>query len=106
MSKMQRDKGKVGEREVVNILKAHGYAARRGQQFSGANGDPDVVSELPLHIEVKRQEVYKLDDWYEQSCNDARDGETPIVVFRKSRSNWKVMLDFEDFLNLIKGEKC
>ena len=103
MGKMQRNKGKVGEREVANILKEHGYEARRGQQFSGKNGDADVVGLDGFHIEVKRQEAYKIDDWYEQSCSDARSGEIPIVVFRKSRSKWKVIIAFEEFLEVLNG---
>ena len=38
-----RNKGAAGEREVAGILRGYGYKARRGQQYSGANGDADVV---------------------------------------------------------------
>ena len=49
MSKFSRDKGKRGEREVALILREHGFEARRGQQYCGANGDADVVLSL-IHI--------------------------------------------------------
>ena len=50
-------KGKVGELEVVNLLKEKGLTARRTQQFSGkADGTSDVICEelKNFHIEVKR----------------------------------------------------
>lgn len=49
-----REKGKRGERELAGELRRHGYDARRGQQYCGANGDADVVGLPGLHIECKR----------------------------------------------------
>ena len=37
-----RAKGAKGERELANKLKDYGYNTRRGQQFSGLEGE-DVV---------------------------------------------------------------
>lgn len=51
-----REKGKRGERELAGELRRHGYDARRGQQYCGANGDADVVGLSGLHIECKRVE--------------------------------------------------
>ena len=51
-----REKGKRGERELAGELRRHGYDARRGQQYCGANGDADVVGLPGLHIECKRVE--------------------------------------------------
>ena len=48
-----RRKGKTGELHLVKKLKEYGYDVRRGQQYSGANGDADVVGIDHLHIEVK-----------------------------------------------------
>ena len=44
-----RNKGAAGEREVAGILRGYGYKARRGQQYSGANGDADVVGLPGIH---------------------------------------------------------
>ena len=38
-----RRRGAAYEREIAHDLKERGYDARRGQQYSGANGDADVV---------------------------------------------------------------
>lgn len=98
MGRREKEKGKRGEREVANILKAHGYDARRGQQFCGFNGEADVVGMPGYHLEVKFQETTKLWEWLAQSERDARTGEVPVVVFRKSRSPWIVAMRFEDWL--------
>ena len=98
-------KGKVGEREIANILKARGYDARRGQQFCGANGDADVIGLPGFHIEVKRVEALNIDKAMEQAKSDANKGETPIVFHRKNGKKWKATIDLEAFLDLLEGEK-
>lgn len=99
-----KQKGKVGEAEVVHILKEHGFEdARRTAQYCGMSGDAADVIGLPgFHLEVKRQERLSIWDWIEQAERDHKEGTIPIVVFRKSRKKWQVCLDFEQFLELIK----
>ena len=62
------------ERSIANILKEYGYETRRGQQFSGLNGDADVVGLPDVHIECKAVENLNLYKAYEQSVRDAREG--------------------------------
>lgn len=100
MGKSQRNKGKVGEREVANILKEHGYEARRGVQYQGGPDSPDVIGLPGVHIEVKRVNSLRLYPSLEQSRNDADDSEIPIVVHRPDRKQWVVIMDLEDFLDM------
>jgi Holliday junction resolvase len=102
---MSRNKGKTGERELANILKEHGYDARRGQQFSGANGDADVVGLPGIHIEVKRTETLSLYTALEQAESDAREGEIPVVFHRRNHKRWVVIMELEYFLNMYQGER-
>lgn len=97
-----RAKGAKGEREIANILKAAGYEARRGQQFCGVNGDADVIGLPGIHIEVKRTERFEIYKAMEQAKRDARDGETPVVMHRKNRAEWLVVMRFEDFMELYR----
>lgn len=101
MGKMQREKGARAERQIVHILQEYGIDARRGQVF---NGEPDVMSSLPIHIEVKRQETTKIHEWMKQSQEQNR-GLIPTVVHRRSREDWLITMKFEDFLQLLKGEQ-
>lgn len=95
-------KGKVGERELADFLKEWGYEARRGQQFSGGTESPDIVHNIPgIHIECKRVEAGNLYKWLEQAQRDAAGKARPIVVHRKNKKPWVVILTLEDFLALI-----
>lgn len=97
-----RDKGKRGELEVAHLLKKYGYDARRGQQYAGSNGDPDVVGLPDIHLEVKRVEKLNIDEALQQSIRDARDAEVPIVMHRKNRTEWKITMRFEDWMEMYK----
>lgn len=96
-----REKGKRGEEELANYLKGKGYDARRGQQFCGAGGDPDVIGLPGIHIECKRVEKLNLDTALEQSVRDARAGEIPVVIHRKNRQQWRITLRLCDFLEIF-----
>lgn len=95
-----RDKGARGERELAGVLREFGYEARRGQQFSGANGDADVVGLPGIHIECKRVERLNLYDAIAQSKHDARDGEIPAVFHRKDNCKWLVTMELDDWMNM------
>ena len=97
-----RRKGADGERQLARKLSEYGYDARRGQQYSGANGDADVVGLAGVHIECKRVEKLNLDDALAQSIRDAREGEVPIVAHRRNHTEWKVTMRLEDFIRLYR----
>jgi hypothetical protein len=98
-----RDKGARGERYIANLLKNYGYDARRGQQFSGANGDADVVGLPYIHIESKFVEALNVGKAYEQACADARTEEMPTVMHKKNNKPVLVTLGFSDFMKLYQG---
>lgn len=93
-----RAKGARGERELSKVLREWGYDTRRGQQYSGANGDADVVGLPCIHIECKRVEKLNLDKAMNQSIDDARDGEVPVVMHRKDRHPWLVTMRLDEWM--------
>lgn len=96
-----RAKGKAGELELAQLLRNQGHLnARRGQQFSGINGDADIVGVSGIHIECKRCEHVYDEQWLKQSERDARKGELPVVIYRRSREQWKVILR-QDLADII-----
>ena len=107
MSKINsRQKGAAGERELAKFLREQGYDdSRRGQQFSGKNGDADVVGLDGIHIECKRVEKLNLDLAMEQSIRDAREGEMPTVMHRKNRKDWLCTMRLKDWMTMYKGGK-
>ena len=97
-----KQKGKNGELEVANYLKKKGLIARRTQQYAGINNDSDVICEEwpDVHIEVKRNESLNIEKALQQSINDSKENEIPIVVHRKNREKWKVTMTFDDFIDM------
>jgi hypothetical protein len=100
-----REKGKRGERQWRDELRAQGYAARRGQQFSGSPESPDVVCPaLPwIHFEVKAVERLNIEEAMEQARRDAG-AKTPIVAHRRSFRPWLVTMEAETFFRLLRGD--
>jgi hypothetical protein len=96
-----RDKGKRGERELAGILRGHGYDTRRGQQYSGANGDADVVGLPGVHIEVKRVERLNITDAMSQAIGDAKE-KIPAVFHRKNNEAWLVTMRLDDWILLYR----
>ena len=97
-----RAKGAGGERELAKKLREYGYDCRRGVQYSGANGDADVVGLPGIHIECKRVERLNLEDAVSQSRRDAREGEIPVVMHRKTRSPWMVTMTLEEWMEIYR----
>lgn len=97
-----RAKGARGERELANYLKEKGYESRRGQQFSGGDDSPDVVSTLPFHIECKRVQSLSLYKALAQATRDAENGKKPpLVIHRKDNEEWVAILKLDDFIDLV-----
>lgn len=97
-----RNKGAAGEREVAGILRGYGYKTRRGQQYSGANGDADVVGLPGIHIEVKRREKLNIYDAIDQSKRDRKLEELPAVFHRKNHCEWLVTMPLDDWMKIYR----
>lgn len=111
MGKKQREKGKRGERELAELIREFGLEARRGVQFKGGAGSPDVVCEIEgVHIECKRTEALSLYEAMGQAEADAG-FKIPVVFHRRSRKPWLAILHATELLALLKqiktgGKKC
>lgn len=97
-----RRKGATGEREVRDILRRFGFEAQRGQFPPFGDLEHNVPG---VHLEVKRCETLSLRKWLKQAEADAREGETPWVVFRGNHEPWRVVMPFEAALALKKEAK-
>ena len=62
---------------------------------------PVVLTTVPgVHIECKRVERLNIYDAIEQSKNDARDGENPVVMHRRNRKEWLVTMPLDDWMKM------
>lgn len=101
-----RAKGARGERAFRDLLRAEGYEARRGQQFSGSPDSPDVVCPdlANLHFEIKCVERLNIEDAMAQARRDAGTTKTPIVAHKRNHCNWLITMDAETFFSLIRNK--
>ena len=88
--------------ELAKKFREYGYSARRGQQFSGANGDADVVGLPGIHIEAKRVERLNLYDAMAQAVRDARAEEYPTVFQRRNNCEWLVTMRLDDWMQIYR----
>lgn len=97
-----RAKGARCERELAGEIneKFPGAKARRGQQFSGLEGE-DVVSDIDgLHIESKCVEALNIYAAVEQAERDAKEN-VPVVFHKKNNKPWLATVQLDDLPALV-----
>jgi hypothetical protein len=68
----------------------------------GAFGlEGDIQTSLPIHIEAKRQETTKFQEWYRQSEESASKTKIPIVVWRENNGISFTFLKWNDFMEIM-----
>jgi len=90
-----RTKGASGEREFFKLLNDHlGYEAFKRNLVQTREGGADSETDLPVSIEVKRQEKLSLPAWLQQSREQAkRAGKVPVLAYRRSREPWTILVE-------------
>jgi hypothetical protein len=103
MGKMQRDKGQRGEREIVAMFVEAMEAVEKEKGVEGSalsemvkrntlqsdRGGFDVANIPTLAVEVKRAEVLNVNSWWNQTLEQCKQGETPVLFYRQSRKPWR-----------------
>lgn len=102
MGRMSREKGKRGEREAAELLRSHGFPARRAQQYAGGVESADVIGLAGVHLEIKRTETLRLYPAVEQAMRDRKPGDLACVLHRQNSRPWLAVLPVEDFLSLYR----
>lgn len=102
MPKKERDKGKRGEREVVELARAAGFRdASRSWQTPQHDGDLGGVP--GYYIEVRRREAISVLAWANEVEAKAKErGTKPVVAFRRSSEPWRACVPLEDLFDLIR----
>lgn len=105
MSRMQREKGKRGERAVAAIYTAEGIDVRRLGN-AGRLADLAGLERLGVHPEVKNVAKTDLPAWMRQAEAEAPDTHIPAVHWRLCRrgetTGWYVNVPLGDFIDLLK----
>lgn len=97
-----RAKGAAGERELAAELnRLFGTKARRGQQYSGIEGQ-DVVGFEGIHVESKRVQQLNLHNAMEQAVRDSKGQKVPAVFHRKNHKPWLVTIQLDDLQRFVR----
>lgn len=96
--KSSKAKGYRGEVEFRDLLRAHGFYATREK-----GSLDDCTHSVPgIHFEVKRREKLDIPAHMRQATEQAGD-RIPVVAFRGNRQPWRVILDADAFLLMVKA---
>lgn len=97
-----KQKGNRGELELLHLLEGRGLCAdRNDQRYVGGKDNPDIalmIGGKKYHVEVKRTEKFALYPAMEQAQADANGHAVPVVIHRRNRKPWVVVMTLEDFL--------
>ena len=94
MSKMQREKGSRGERELFALLTEQlGVTVTRNLSQTRGGG-ADSLNVEGWAIECKRCEALSIASWWAQATRQAEaTGRKPALFYRQSRRPWRAVLD-------------
>ena len=96
-------KGNGGGRELLSILQAVGVAERNDQRYTGGVDNPDISFTLGgrrFHVECKRAERFNAYAAMEQAEHDANGHAVPVVMHRRNRAPWLVVMKLSDWVKL------
>ena len=103
MSAFQRTKGAAAEREIVQLLRFHGWPHAERTSNGRAQVTKGDIARGPAgcHIEIKRHERLNVPQAFDQVLADAVAHDLPVLVHRPSRHVWMATLPLEDLLPLL-----
>lgn len=102
MGKSSQRKGRAGELELVDLLRAQGFSDARPGKPQSYGEEPDIVGLPGVHVECKRVERLNVGEAMDQTIRDAerfQDG-SPTLFHRRNRQPWLVTMRFSDWLQL------
>ena len=92
MSASQRNKGNAGERQLLKLLSDElGFVVRRNLSQTRGGG-ADCIEIPGWSPEVKRQEILRLKEWWQQTLDQCREGEKPALFYRANYMPWMAMM--------------
>ena len=104
----KKNKGKRAQNEVVELLLQAFNMLEPDDIKSTTMGDhgedvklsPAARRKFPFSIEVKNQEKLNIWESFEQAKKNAKH-HTPLLIYKRNRSEMMCTLRFEDFLKLV-----
>ncbi len=92
---------------MLGILQSVGLARRNDQRYVGGLDTPDIALELggtAYHVECKRAELFNAYAAIAQAEHDANGHAVPVVMHRRNRAPWLVVMKLSDWVRMLKGD--
>lgn len=100
---MARNKGKRGERGVIDLLQPVIEEACRlcavddvpllqRNTLQSDRGGFDICGLEWLAPEVKNCETFQLDKWWQQACRQTKKGQTTVLFYKRNHVPWRVRM--------------
>jgi hypothetical protein len=93
-----RERGKYGERSARDAIREYWLMSdcqRTGQTSAKVSG-ADLSGTQLLHVEVKLRKSLSAEKYLIQAERDAKHGKIPVVLMRRDKGEWIVMLRIKD----------
>jgi hypothetical protein len=111
MGMFAKRKGRAGEQEVCRLLKAGlgdlGAFERNSMQAHAIEGmsQKDILTNLPLAIEVKRTEAKLYRQWLEQAREQNDPGNFPVLAHRSNGEPWRFVMELSiaEFFRFVRA---
>jgi hypothetical protein len=106
MGATERRRGNKAEQDVAAFLRANGIQAQTSRSAQGFQGGSDIITSLPLAIEVKDHARLDLSGWWTQATMNALPDELPVLWHKRrgyaSPSAWWTTFDGETLVRLLR----
>lgn len=104
MSAASRNKGAVFEREIVAMLRMHGWPQASRTSDGRAQTQRGDITKGPAgcHFELKRHERLNVPAAFDQVVKDADPLDIPVLVHRPSRHEVMATMPLLELLPLLK----
>lgn len=102
--KSPRNKGKLGEYAVRDLLRGFGYKAERTPMSGAMPGwKGDITTEFGWFLEVKNTEKTQFAEWFHKA-EDQGGAKPPMIVWTRNREDIYCFCRMSDFLMALKGQ--
>lgn len=112
MALNSRSKGQRAERQVIEILQpvvnkvyaSLGIEAPSLERnlMQSMKGGFDVVGLEWMALEIKHQETFHVDTWWQQAKRQSKLDQTPILFYKRNHSKWQVRMNISIQLEKMK----
>lgn len=97
-------KGRDFELSIAKQIRESGLdktAQRMARSGAIETLESDILTQLPLCLELKNREVWEPVAFYNQACRGAKQHELPVVVMKKKQQTPLALLSWDDLIHLM-----